>query len=62
MRIYDINFAHTRYGENWSSERVAVRGYAEEAIAKVLRRPNVRKWNGRLRVESVQLVASTQSR
>ena len=59
MRIYDVNFGHVRYGENWSRERVSTRGYAPEAIAKAMKRPEVRKFNGRLRVVSVELVAST---
>ncbi len=59
MRIYSVNFAHRTQGPNWSSERVAVRGYAEEAITKARKSFNVKKWNGALRVESVVLVAST---
>ena len=58
MRIYDVNFGHMRHGENWSRVRVAVRGYAKEAIIKAERDPDVKKWNGRLRVVSVELVAS----
>ena len=59
MRIYDVNFAHIRYGENWSRERVAVRGFVKEAIKKAEQQGDVKKWNGKLRVVSVELVAST---
>lgn len=60
MRIYEIGFAHRAYGENWSSTRVCVRGYADEAIKMAKRLPDVKKWNGALRVESVKLLASTK--
>ena len=62
MRIYDVNFGHVRHGEDWSRERVSTRGYVPEAIAKAIKRPGVRKFNGQLRVVSVDLVASTRGK
>ena len=57
MRIYEVNFAHVRYGTNWSREKVAVNGYAPAAIKKALSVQNGQARN--LRVESVHLLAST---
>ena len=57
MRIYEVNFAHVRYGENWSREKVAVRGFVPAAIKRALSTQNGQARN--LRVESVRFLAST---
>ena len=55
MRIYEVEFHHCRYGRKWSSEHVAVRGFAKEAIRKAL---SLQHGQARyLRVEQVTLVA-----
>ena len=59
MRIYQVNYAHARHGSNWSSKRVAVRGWANDAIKKANLTFDVKRWKGALRVESVELLAST---
>lgn len=53
MRIYNVEFAHVKFGTNWTRSTVAVRGHAQEAIQKALKREN----NNSLRVEQVILVA-----
>jgi len=57
MRIYQVGFAHVRYGLNWSSRKVAVRGFAQEAIKKALKQENGQA--KLLRIEEVKLLAST---
>lgn len=59
MRIYEVAYAHKRYGERFTAVKVATRGFAKEAMQKADRSSTVRKWNGALRVESVILIAGT---
>ena len=55
MRIYEVEFYHCRYGRNWSSEKVAVRGFAKEAIRKAL---SIQNGQARyLRIAQVKLIA-----
>ena len=60
MRIYDVRYAHQQDGENFTSVRVAVRGYVPEAIKIASQHAEVRKFKNKLRVEAVILVASTE--
>ena len=55
MRIYEVNFTHTKYGANFSRETVCVRGYATDAIRKALSLQNERAKH--LRIASVHLLA-----
>lgn len=59
MRIYDVHYAHVRFGGNFSRCRVAVRGYAQDAIRRASKHHDVVKLKKALRVESVELIAST---
>ena len=57
MRIYEVEFHHTRYGARWSASRVAVRGFAKEAMKKALRLQNGQARH--MRVSEVRLIAAT---
>lgn len=58
MRIYEVNYAHIKQGENFCRINVAVRGFVPEAISKANKSSFIAKWKGALRVESVRLIAS----
>jgi hypothetical protein len=52
MRIYKVNIEHSRFGRNFSSEKIAARTFAEviRKARKILR--------SRERIESVELIAA----
>lgn len=53
MRIYKVNIEHTRYGRNWSSEKVEGRNF-NEAVKRAQKSMSKQE-----RIESVELLAST---
>ena len=59
MRIYEVTYAHVKDGPHFVARRVAVRGWATDAIKKANVHRDIKYWKGKLRVESVRLLEST---
>jgi len=55
MKIYEVNFAHVRFGKSYSSVKVHTRGFVPDAIKKALKAEG--KFSKSLRIEEVKLLA-----